>query len=89
MIVKSLAVSVVLISTTSMAFADSVVGEIVAYDRKANRIVLEDKTIWTLEGSDVEVPPDLKAGDRVEIDFESEGDEGISKIDSIKPAPPQ
>jgi hypothetical protein len=89
MIVKSLAAGFILLSTASMAYADSTVGEVVAYDRKAQRIVLDDKTIWTLEGSEAVVPPDLKAGDRIEIDFESAGDNGISKVEAVRPAPPK
>jgi hypothetical protein len=47
-------------------------------------IVLEDKTVWSLEGSDATPPADLKAGDRIEIDFLSAGDDGITKIQTVK-----
>ena len=74
----------VLALMSSSAFADSTSGKVLAYDRKAQLIVLEDKTVWSLEGSEAAAPEDLKAGDEVEIDFESEGEDGISKIESIK-----
>lgn len=88
MIIKTFVASVILVSTSSIAFADSIAGAVLAYDRKAQLIVLEDKTVWTLEGSEVAVPPDLKAGDRIEIDFEFAGDDGITKIEMIKRVAP-
>jgi hypothetical protein len=63
------------------AAADETTGTIVAYDRLAHVIVLEDKTIWPFPGT-MELPADLKAGDKVKIMFTS-GGEGIARIDSI------
>ena len=83
MIRTAFIVSIILVSTLSLAHADSTEGTILAFDRKANIIVLKDKTVWTLEGSEAAVPADLKAGDRVKIDYSAEGEDGISKIDSI------
>lgn len=84
MIVKTALASLILVSTYSMALADSTTGAIVAYDRVAKRIVLDDKTVWTLEGSEAAAPADLKAGDRVAIDYDTAGEDGITKIGSIK-----
>ena len=84
MIKKALLASLALGLTSMNALADSTSGKILAYDRKAQLIVLEDKTVWSLDGSEAAAPDALKAGDEVEIDFESEGEDGISKIESIK-----
>lgn len=78
--------SLILAVGASAALADSTEGTVVAYDRKAGIIVLEDKTIWTLEGSEATPPPDLKAGDSIKIEYESAGDDGVTKIDAVKPA---
>lgn len=72
---------VLLAGTTGMAGADETTGTIKAYDRLAHVIVLEDKTIWEFPGA-LELPADLKAGDKVKIDYTASGD-GITKIDSI------
>ncbi len=67
----------------SIAFADSTTGTVVAYDRKANIVVLADKTVWTTKGSEKAIPDSLKAGDRVLISFDSPGDDGVREIKSI------
>ena len=64
------------------AAADEVTGEILAYDRLANVLIMRDKTVWQL-GSDVAVPSDLAAGDRVRIVYETAGEDGLTKIDSL------
>jgi hypothetical protein len=67
----------------SVASADSTTGTVVAYDRKANIVVLSDKTIWTTVGSEKAIPADLKAGDRIVITYDSPGDDGVREIQSI------
>lgn len=67
----------------SIAFADTTAGTVVAYDRKANIVVLADKTIWTTKGSEKAIPENLKAGDRVVINFDSPGEDGVREIKSI------
>ena len=57
-------------------------GAVIAYDRKANTLVLADRTVWSLQDLKSEPPTGLKAGDRVEIHYQSDED-GISSIDSI------
>jgi hypothetical protein len=61
------------------AIADETEGHVMAFDRVANIIVLTDKTVWQL-GADVIVPADLASGDRVLLDFVSEGEEGVTAI---------
>lgn len=63
------------------AFADSVTGTILAYDRQANILVFDDKTVWEL--GKLLVPADLVAGDRVTLDYTSAGDNGIGKANSL------
>jgi hypothetical protein len=87
MLFRTVLASAILVSTCATAFADSVVGKILAYDRVATIIVMDDKTVWTREGTTTDVPPELKAGDKVTIDYETAGEDGITKISSLKPAP--
>ena len=72
-----------LLLAASAALADSTGGTIVAYDRLANVIVLDDNTIWEIVPKDLPLPADLKAGDNIVIDFVSAGDSGVGKINSI------
>ena len=66
----------------SPALADEATGKIVAFDRVANVIVLDDKTIWPL-GEATETSPDLVAGDEVTITFVGNEDAGVDKITSV------
>ncbi|WP_457936398.1 hypothetical protein [Mesorhizobium sp. 10J20-29] len=69
--------------TAVPALADNVTGEILAYDRLANVIVLTDNSVWEIVPKDLPLPADLKQGDRVTIDFVTNGDSGVGKINSI------
>jgi hypothetical protein len=44
--------------------------------------VLNDKTIWEL-GSETIVPEDLAAGDIVTLVYQTAGEEGSTKVDSV------
>ena len=65
------------------ALADNTSGEILAYDRLANVIVLTDNTVWEIVPKDLPLPADLKQGDKITIDFVTNGDSGVGKINSI------
>ena len=65
------------------ASADETTGEILAYDRLANLIVMRDRTVWNL-GPDLMVPADLRSGDRVRIVYAGAGESGIGEISSIE-----
>lgn len=65
------------------ALADSVTGTVLAFDRKANLIILGDKTVFTLANGDAEVPEGLKSGDVVKIVYDSLGEDGYGVITSI------
>lgn len=71
------------LAVAAPALADETTGEILAYDRLANMIVLTDRTVWALSDT-VLIPADLRAGDRVRIDFELAGEDGIVTIDSLE-----
>jgi hypothetical protein len=64
------------------ALADETSGTILAFDRVANVLVLDDKTVWSL-GAKTEVTPDLMAGDSVKIIYAGGGDAGIGPIASV------
>lgn len=65
------------------ALADETTGTIVAFDRKANILVMEDKTIWKLSDQTV-IPDDLTAGETIKIIFTSAGDDGVKSVDQLE-----
>lgn len=74
--------------TALQAFAqDMSEGTILAYDRKANVLILTDRSVFPLEKLTSEPPENLKAGDRIHIDYDSNEDDGITAIYSIKVIP--
>ena len=73
-------------ATTALA-QDVVEGTVLAYDRKANLIVLQDKSVFPLASLQGEVPDGLAAGDQIEIAFESNEDDGIYLVHSVKTMP--
>ncbi len=64
------------------AIADTTEGLILAFDRKDGVIIMADKTVWPMPDGLV-IPFDLGAGDRILIDFTSDGDNGVVSIDEI------
>lgn len=81
MILSTLTAASVLFAPLAIAL-DTTEGTVLAFDRKANTLVLSDKTVWPLEQLTSALPTNLKAGDRVEIQYESDED-GLAKISSI------
>jgi len=67
--------------------ADLLDGTVLAHDRVANVLVLSDKTVWSLATLETAMPDDLAAGDRVEISYESNEDDGVRVIHSITRLP--
>lgn len=74
-------VALYLVAPVAMAI-DIAVGTVLAYDRKARTMVFSDKTIWPLDEVASSLPANLKAGDRVEVRYDSDED-GVAKIISI------
>ena len=70
------------LALASPVLADETEGEILAYDRLANLVVMRDRTVWRL--GTLLVPADLQSGDRVRIDYEMAGEDGITRIDSLE-----
>jgi hypothetical protein len=68
------------------ALADETVGKILAFDRVASVLVLDDKTIWNFNAK-TEVSPGLVAGDTVKIVYAGGGDAGIGAIASVTKQP--
>lgn len=62
--------------------ADITEGTVLVYDRKANIIVLSDRTVWPLELSKSATPTGLEAGNRIRIEYDSD-EEGVSIIYGI------
>lgn len=71
-----------MLATSLVHAADIADGTVLAFDRKAQTLVFSDKTVWSLEGMTGELPANLKAGDRVRIQYESDED-GLASIGSI------
>ncbi len=83
--IRALTVSAaILFASIATAHADSVTGVILAFDRKAQIIVLDDRTVWSLETHKGELPADLKAGDKIEIASEGAGENGVGSVTGIK-----
>jgi hypothetical protein len=71
-----------LLAAATPALADTANGTVFAYDADAHILVLDDKTIWQL-GEKTLVPDMLTPGDKVIVDFTSDGDNGIASVQSI------
>ena len=85
MYIKSILMAAAILFTMPSAFATDIVeGTVLAFDRKANVIVLDDNSVWSLKVLETGLPDDLKAGDRIEIRYESNEDDGLETIHSIK-----
>lgn len=78
---RALLIALSLILATPV-LADETTGTILAFDRVAKIVMLEDKTIWPL-GEGTEVAADLVAGDKVKIIYVGGGDAGVAGITSI------
>ena len=75
--------SIALLTLTPALATDVIESIVLAHDRVANVIVLKDKTVWPLDLLTQPLPDDLRAGDKVEIRYESNEDDGIQTIHSI------
>ncbi|UMA65223.1 hypothetical protein LVO79_01745 [Roseivivax marinus] len=80
---RTLLAALVLSTAALPAMADSVTGTVAAYDRVDNVLVLDDRTIWSLETL-AEVPEGLSAGKEVTISYTSNADNGWQKINAIE-----
>ena len=76
--------SIALVSATTASFAGIVTGTVLAFDRQANIIVLTDKSIYNFQGQKGKIPEGLKAGDRIAIDSDGEGEDGYGDLEAVK-----
>ena len=84
----SIVLMTALLSAAPQTFAsDATDGTILALDRKAGLLVMTDRSVWSLEALKSPLPQELKAGDRVEIRYQSD-EEGIGDIEQIRLLPP-
>jgi len=63
--------------------AESAEGAVLAFDRHANLLILEDKSVWPLADLQPGPPPGLGAGDKVRIEYHTDKDGKISVDDLI------
>ena len=81
--VKFVALSAVLAGLlVNPALGDEKEGTVQAFDRMDRILVLTDKTVWEIPGT-IDVPADLARGDRVHLDYDSAGEDGITAITSM------
>ena len=71
-----------LLLAAAPALADETTGTVAAFDRVDRILVLDDKTIWPLQETTV-LPDDLRAGDRVRLDYVGGGDAGVNGVTSV------
>ena len=66
------------------ALADEVTGTLVAHDRKARRLVMDDRTVYEY-AEETERPETMTAGTRLKITYRG-GEDGIESISAIEVA---
>ena len=64
------------------ALADETTGTLLAHDRKARRIVMDDKTIYEY-AEETERPETMTAGMRIKITYRG-GEDGIESISKVE-----
>lgn len=79
-----LSASIIAALFTSVAHAETITGTVLAYDRKANLIVMDDKAVYGFDGQTAKIPAELKAGDKIEIDGTGEGEDGYGSLTAVK-----
>ncbi|WP_428515632.1 hypothetical protein [Roseovarius sp.] len=64
------------------AFADETEGHVLAFDRVDGIIVLTDKTVWHVP-AEITLPDDLSRGDRVLFEYDTAGEDGMTKLNTV------
>lgn len=81
---RKLCASVIaIVVIASPVLADETTGTVLAFDRQADVIVMNDKTVWQLNPTTL-IPADLAAGDTVKLTFTSFGDDGVKSVDTLE-----
>ena len=76
-------VTMMALAMASVSFADTVTGKVVAYDRKAQVVVMEDRSIYSLANYDAPILSELEAGDTVKIETTGEGEDGYGLVTEV------
>ena len=68
------------------ALADETTGTLVAHDRKAHRIVMDDRTVYEYDPEATERPDVMTAGMRLKITYRGteDGTEAITAIEVVE-----
>ena len=69
-------------SLAAPAVADETEGLILSFDRVDRILVMTDLTVWELPET-VETPADLGRGDRIQIEYATAGEDGLTAITAI------
>ena len=77
------AIALLAVPFAAPALADEVTGTVVAHDRVAHRVIMDDRTIYEYDPAKTVLPRAILAGDRIRIDFRG-GEDGIEAIDAIE-----
>ena len=80
---RHLIAAAVMFAAASPAFADFTEGKVLAYDRVARIVVMEDHTVWQLSDKTI-VPEGLVAGEEIRIDFTARGENGVESVETIE-----
>ena len=65
------------------ALADETTGTVVAHDRVAHRVIMNDRSVYQYNPETTKLPRAILAGDRVRIDYRG-GEDGIEAINAIE-----
>ena len=72
-----------LVAVAAPALADEVEGTVLAHDRVAHRVVMNDRSIYEYNAETTELPRAILAGDRIKITYRG-GEDGIEAIQKIE-----
>ncbi|MEQ8778366.1 MAG: hypothetical protein RIE06_01800 [Roseibium album] len=70
-------------SLMAPALADETEGLILSFDRVDRIVVMTDMTVWQIPIT-IETPEDLGRGDRIHVEFDSAGEDGLTEITAIE-----
>ena len=75
-------IAAALLAAATPALADTTAGTVFTYDAKSMTLTMEDNSVWQLDETTV-LPETLETGDKVVIDFTSDGDNGVVSVEAI------
>lgn len=75
-------IAAALLAVATPALADTTAGTVFTYDAQSKTLVMDDNTVWQL-GAITLVPEALTTGDKIYIDFTSDGDNGVVNVETI------